>query len=137
MDTDYKVAVSVIVQKTYDYHGVEDKPWGWSAASKSCSYAAGCAIGVSLSPEMAQELDRDNLSIGAVLHSHRVRSELLGSTEEPAQWVWHCLENVQGAHDGVAGSVGRGTAGDAEMRRHYRSKLEKIAKEYGLELKTA
>ncbi len=65
--------LSAILQKTYDEHALGARPWGVRRKvliAGGCSYAAGCAIGISLTPATAEridDLDPESYTIAEIL----------------------------------------------------------------------
>lgn len=97
--TNYKTAVAAVVRKTYQEHGLGDKPWG--IGKYGCSYAAGCAIGISLSPELAFELDNGSVNnLLFLLRDHEnLQLELFGSVDKPPEAIISKLVTLQMLHD--------------------------------------
>lgn len=138
-DAQYRDTLSKIVSKTYTAHGLKKRPWGRNRASESCSYAAGCAIGLSLSPELAEKLDQEGsyqggMSIGGALTIKDVRTELFGSADDLPQWVIDVLNRVQFEHDQRAARTRTTEEGQDALRREYRKSLRAIAKDNDLTL---
>lgn len=136
----YKAAVSKLIQKTYDEHGVEGHPWGWDAKRNMCSYKKGCAIGVSLTEEVAGRLDYasgegGSFNTNSALERPEVRQELLGDEGEPPHWVYAALTSIQEQHDFIASRPDRRDS--PAWRTTYRAELVRIAGKYELTLVTA
>lgn len=137
MGVDYKAVVSTIVKKTYDYHGIANGSWGRGEDDELCSYSAGCAIGLSLSPRTAERLDLDGealgggLGVNSALEYPEVREDLFGSAEKPPEWVGQALRKVQTTHDAAA--IKDQAVSEREVRAYYRRGIEFVAKKYELE----
>ncbi len=120
--TDYKTALANIVRKTYQEHALGDAPWG--TAEYGCSYFAGCAIGISVSPELAFVMD--NNSVNNLLFLLRdyepLQLELFGVVGEPPKTVVDQLVRLQGLHDTFATSPNFPEARDA--RDAYKRAIE-------------
>lgn len=121
--TDYQTAVAAVVRKTYQEHGLGDRPWG--VDDWSCSYAAGCAIGISLSPEFAQELDRDNKNdLRHLLKDNtKLQLELFGREGKPPVEVAKRLCKLQILHD-HAGTSRMYEGNEPEARAAYKNASE-------------
>lgn len=137
MGVDYRAKASTIVKKTYDCHGVANGPWGRGKDDELCSYGAGCAIGLSLSPRTAERLDLDGealgggLGVNSALGYPEVREDLFGSAEKPLEWVGQALREVQTTHDAAA--INDQAVSEREVRVYYRRGIAFVAEKYGLE----
>lgn len=121
--TDYQAALAAVVRKTYQEHGLGDRPWG--VTHWGCSYANGCAIGISLSPKFAKELDRE--ASDDLLHllkdNTKLQLELFGKVGRPPVEIADQLCKLQLLHDHAATSPNlRATASDA--RDAYKEAIE-------------
>ena len=137
MSIDYKTKVSIIVKKTYHYHGIANGSWGRDEDDALCSYGAGCAIGLSLSPRTAERLDLDGealgggLGVNSALEYPEVREDLFSSARKPPKWVGQALREVQTTHDAAA--INDQAASEWEVRAYYRRGIAFVAKKYELE----
>lgn len=101
--TDYQAAVDAVVRKTYQEHALGDRPWG-IGGRQGCSYLAGCAIGVSVSREVAFQMDNGDINnLFYLLRDYEpLQLELFGVVGSPPQAVADQLVRLQGLHDGMA-----------------------------------
>ncbi len=137
--TGYKARVEAILQKTYDEHGVAGRAWGVKP-NGNCSYAQGCAIGLSMSPRVAEASDNNGYGFIAPLllrgdAAGMVAEDLFGTRNLPPKEVTHVLTEMQNIHDNCAcDDDGRSDLADSIHRTIYREELEKLAKLWGLAL---
>lgn len=130
----YRQAVTNILQKTYDEHGINGQPWGYDVDGGICSYAAGCAIGVSLTPAFAAYWDERELPIGEMLEkSPQARTELFGFDAPIPFWVVDCLATLQARHDAQA-ERSLDPEEERAARAEYREEVTALARKYELEL---
>ena len=135
---EYRERLTAIVQKTYDEHGVRGRAWG-IAEDGRCAYSEGCAIGISMEPEVAAAGDARTFSaIDMILNGDMSHDpdyfarELLGIDQKPPQSVISVLGALQDVHDQNAKKAG--TEDDAKLRELYRGEIEELAHSSGLHL---
>lgn len=134
-----KPALAAIIQRSYDAHGIGNQPWGLDPTrdeSGGCSYAAGCAIGISLKPETARRLDQvnpDDASIAYLIDTDsELRQELLGSAWPLPSSVGTVLATLQSAHDQCA----TGEMAHSKKRSRFRIALAELCADWDIPLQT-
>ncbi len=120
--TDYQADADAVVRKTYQEHALGNAPWG--TGKYECSYEAGCAIGLSVSPELAAKMDSGGIgNLFFLLRDYQpLQLELFGVFGSPPRAVIHQLVKLQDLHDNFARSPNFPNERDA--RDAYKNAIE-------------
>ncbi len=102
----HKPRVEAILQKTYDEHGLKTRRWGIKPDG-GCSYAQGCAIGVSMSARVAESADNSGYGFITPLllkgdAAGMVAEDLFGTRSLPPRNVVQVISEIQNIHDNFA-----------------------------------
>ena len=128
-----------VLQRTYDEHALGGRPWGVNPEQEEaggCSYAAGCAIGLSLKPKTAARIDNsfdpaDNNIDDILKLDAYLRRELFGTAEALPERCGLFLSQLQFEHDGAA--IEERKTG-VSQRARYKDRLISLARRWGLRL---